>query len=92
MIWDGSPIHRSRVVRDFLAAGGARRIQLERLPGYAPDLNPDEGIWAYLKHVELRNVCSLTIDQLQAEVLRAKKRLQRKRRVVQACFEGAGLI
>ncbi|HET8627470.1 MAG TPA: hypothetical protein VFL91_08625 [Thermomicrobiales bacterium] len=34
-----------RAVKQFLADGGARRLQLEQLPGYAPDLNADEGIW-----------------------------------------------
>lgn len=43
VIWDGSPIHRSRSVKDFLASGAARRLQLEQLPGYAPDLNPTRG-------------------------------------------------
>jgi DDE superfamily endonuclease len=45
VIWDGSPIHRSGAVKDFLASGAASRVRLEQLPGYAPDLNPDEGIW-----------------------------------------------
>jgi hypothetical protein len=40
VIWDGAPIHRSKNVKEFLAEGGARRLQLERLPGYAPELNP----------------------------------------------------
>jgi DDE superfamily endonuclease len=42
LIWDGSPIHRGGAVKDFLASGAASRLQLEQLPGYAPDLNPDE--------------------------------------------------
>jgi transposase len=37
IIWDGASIHRGQAVKDFLAAGGAERILLERLPGYAPD-------------------------------------------------------
>ena len=41
VIWDGASIHRSQAVKDFLAQGGARRIHLERLPGYAPELNPE---------------------------------------------------
>jgi hypothetical protein len=45
IIWDESPIYRSKLVKAFLACGGAKRIHLEQLPGYAPDLNPDEGIW-----------------------------------------------
>ena len=54
------PIHRSRVVKNYLAAGAAERIQLERFPAYAPELNPDEGIWQYLKRVELKNVSCQT--------------------------------
>jgi len=32
IIWDGSPIHRGRAVKDFLASGAAERLQLEQLP------------------------------------------------------------
>jgi len=46
LIWDGAPIHRGQPIKDFLARGAAKRIHLEQLPGYAPDLNPVEGIWA----------------------------------------------
>ena len=42
VIWDGLPAHRSRLVKDFLAAGAAQRLRLVQLPGYAPDLNPVE--------------------------------------------------
>ena len=41
VVWDGAPIHRTQVVKDFLAQGGAARIWLEQLPAYAPELNPD---------------------------------------------------
>src|SRR5207253_10460871 len=44
VIWDGSSIHRSQAVKDFLKSGAAARLQLEQLPGYAPDLNPDERV------------------------------------------------
>jgi transposase len=30
---------------------------LKQIPSYAPDVNPDEGVWQYLKNVELKNVC-----------------------------------
>jgi DDE superfamily endonuclease len=46
VIWDGAPIHRGRPIKEFLSQGAAKRLRLEQLPGYAPDLNPDEGIWA----------------------------------------------
>ena len=47
LIWDGSPIHRANALKAFLKQGAAKRLHLEQLPGYAPDLNPDEGIWNY---------------------------------------------
>lgn len=82
VIWDGSPIHRSRIIKEFLARGGAQRLQVERLPAYAPDLNPVEYVWRYLKHVALRNVCCDTLDELQYELRLAIANLRHKRTVL----------
>ncbi|MBI4640080.1 MAG: transposase [Candidatus Tectomicrobia bacterium] len=49
---------RSQAVKDSWASGAARRLHLEQFPGYAPELNPDEGIWHDLKRVELKHVFS----------------------------------
>jgi transposase len=86
VLWDGAPLHRAQPIRDFLAAGGAARIHLEQLPAYAPELNPDEGIWNYLKHVELRNVCCDDLPELRQELRRAVARLRHKRAVLQGCI------
>ena len=90
VIWDGAPIHRGQPVKDFLAQGGARRIQLEPLPGYAPDLNPDEGIWTYLKRVELGNVCCQTLGDLRRELRLATARLRHKGSVLHGCIRACG--
>jgi transposase len=82
VIWDGSPIHRSKVVKAFLAAGGAERLWLERLPGYAPELNPVEGIWRYLKRVRLRNVCCRSLSELRYELRLATANLRHKASVL----------
>jgi hypothetical protein len=39
-----SAIHRGGAVKDFLSSGASGRLRVEQLPGYAPDLNPQEGI------------------------------------------------
>jgi transposase len=91
IIWDGLPAHHGQAVKDFLKQGAAQRIHLERLPGYAPDLNPDEGIWRYLKYVELKNLCCLTLDQLRCELRKATARLRHKTDVILACFKYARL-
>jgi transposase len=90
VIWDGAPIHRGQPIKDFLAHGAAKRRPLEQLPGYAPDLNPDEGIWNYLKRVELANVCCSDLADLALALRRAKERLRHKRTVIRACFRQAG--
>jgi transposase len=90
VIWDGSPIHRGKPVRDFLIKEGTARIKVEPLPGYAPDPNPDEGIWRYLKRVELRNMCCPTLPELRYELRLAVARLRHKRHVLRGCIKHAG--
>src|SRR5207237_4141951 len=85
LIWDGAPIHRGQEIKDFLKRGAAKRLHLEQLPGYAPDLNPDEGIWNYLKRVELGNVCCADLEQLQRELMQAKERLRHKHEIINSC-------
>jgi transposase len=92
VIWDGSPIHRGQAVKGFLAHGGARQVHLERLPGYAPDLNADEGVWNQLKYVELRNRCCLDFPHLRHHLYLAIVRLRRQPLLIQSFFEGAGLV
>ena len=91
VIWDGSPIHRSQEVKAYLADGATKYIHLERLPPYAPDLNPDEGVWNHLKYVELRNVCCLNLDHLQHQLDLAVTRLRRRPYLIRSFFAGAGL-
>lgn len=91
VIWDGAPIHRSRVVKEYLSNGAARRIHLEQLPGYAPELNPAEGIWNYLKRVELKNLCCQSISHLNYELRKAIDRLRHKTTVILGCIKQPGL-
>jgi transposase len=92
VIWDGSPIHRGQPIKDFLKRGAAKRLQLYQLPGYAPDLNPDEGIWNYLKRVELANVCCCDLEQLQRELIRARERLRHKKEIIKSCSRQCGYL
>jgi transposase len=91
VIWDGSPIHRGQKVKAYLAEGAAKQVQVERLPAYAPDLNPDEGVWNQLKYVELRNVCCLNLIHLRHQFDLAVIRLRRRPELIQSFFAGAGL-
>jgi transposase len=87
IIWDGLPAHHGHVVKDFLRQGATKRIHLERLPGYAPDLNPVEGIFHYLKYVELRNLCCQNLLVLHDQLRKAVARLRHKTDVILACIQ-----
>jgi len=90
LLWDGSPIHRAHEIKDVLKRGAAKRLPLEQLPGYAPDLNPAEGIWHYLKRVELGNICCSDLEQLHRKLLQAKERLRHKQEIINSCFRQCG--
>ena len=92
VIWDGSPIHRWGAVQEYLAAGGAKRVHLELMPGYAPDLSPlDQGCWQHLKHVEMRNLSCMDMEELHLEFHLAIGRLRQKPHLIQSFFAAAGL-
>ena len=62
LIWDGLPSHRSRKMQAWIRAQ-RRWLVVERLPGYAPELNPVEGLWGNIKGRELANLCADTLDE-----------------------------
>lgn len=91
MIWDGLPVHRSRLVREFVAGQGSQ-IQLEYLPAYAPELNPLEYIWGYCKQHELPNLCPKDFAQLSRAARRALGRMRRRPTLVESFWKQAELF
>ena len=89
--WDGAPRHRRQVMKECLAPGAAQRVHVERLPAYAPELNPGEGRWAQLTGVELRKLCGVNLPHLRRELRDAVKRGRRTPRMLKGGFQGAGL-
>jgi transposase len=92
VIWDGSPSHRCQAIKAFLASPAGQGVHLEQLPAYAPELNPAEGVWNYLKRVELKNVIWQHLGQLSYELGKAIKRLRQKPHIIRACIALAGLV
>ena len=75
VIWDGLPAHRSRLVQHWVASQRAR-LELERLPAYAPELNPVEYLWGYWKQHELPNFCPKNFAELSDHARRALRRMR----------------
>jgi transposase len=90
VIWDGIPTHRSRIVKAYLADGAAKRIHLEQLPGYAPDLNPTEWVWSYLKLTGLANCACDHLPDLKVLIKNSKRRMQHRPQLIQAFVRNAG--
>lgn len=88
LLWDNSKTHQGPLIRDFLERHP--RLQIERFPPYAPELNPDEGVWNHTKR-ELANGQSRSADELQAHLLEALTGLQRSQRHLRACIHRSGL-
>jgi transposase len=68
VIRDGGSNHKGPLVRELLTR--FPRLHLERLPGYAPDLNPVEMIWSYLKYGLMANFVPRHVKHLN-KVVRA---------------------
>jgi len=91
VVWDGSPIHRRAEVNQFVEAVGAESLLVERLPAYAPDLNPVEWLWRHLKQVEMANLVCIDLEELHEEFHLAVGRVRQKPRLMPSFFEGAEL-
>ena len=77
LIWDGLPVHRSKDVQAYLKRQ-AHWLTVERLPGYAPELNPLEDLWANFDACELANFVPDDLDQLARQVRRGLRRVRRR--------------
>jgi transposase len=76
LYWDGVPPHKSKKVKEFIDQHP--RLQIRRLPPYSPDLNPDEGVWDYVKTRELPNLTVKDTTELIRKVRGALRKMQRR--------------
>lgn len=90
IIWDGLKAHRSRLVRDYLDRIEGQ-IQIVFLPPYAPDLNPVEYLWAWLKRHALANFCPDHLGQLRTTARNKLKSAQHRPTIIAACWQQADL-
>lgn len=85
LIVDRHPAHVAAAVRRFVHEN-RRRLRLHFLPGYAPNLNPDEHVWGYLKGLFRRDPVHPDEDLAKA-VHYSMKQIQRHRELVKTFFE-----
>jgi transposase len=66
VLLDNSSTHKGAPLEQLL--GQHRRLRIEHFPSYAPELNPDEGVWSLAKR-ELANSCPNDVDELMEDIL-----------------------
>jgi hypothetical protein len=89
LIWDNLNTHISAVMRAFTDAHDDW-LTVVRLPAYAPDLNPAEGVWANMKN-GLGNLAVSSVDQLTAVVRNRLKRIQYRPALIDGFLAQTGL-
>ncbi|MBI2891756.1 MAG: IS630 family transposase [Nitrospirae bacterium] len=88
LLWDGGSIHNGPKIQAFLKRH--LRLRVERFPGYAPDLNPDEFVWNNLDHA-LSNGRPDHLAGLRENLRRSVRRLQQSQRLLRACINASDL-
>lgn len=91
LLWDRARIHRCRALADWRILDTKDRLQIEHFPAYAPEVDPQEYVWHHLKHVELRNLTSTSLEQLRAQMQDATARLRRRVGLLKNFLRQAGL-
>ena len=91
LVWDGLPAHKSQKMKEYLHSQRSW-LRIERLPGYAPDLNPVETLWGNVKGQELANRCSKDLDEVVTSVESGFKRVRESRTLPFSFLKHAGLI
>jgi len=85
ILWDAIPIHRAKPVIHFLHQH--REIVPELLPRYAPDLNPVDKVWFYVKYDRLPNFAPPRLSDLRVQVKRELHWLQQRPKVLKSLFQ-----
>jgi transposase len=90
LVLDNVSFHKAQVVKDYVASLDGR-LKLFFLPGYAPELNPDEWVWNNVKHNDIKRRGIQRGSELFEIVTRALERLQRLPETIRGFFQDPAL-
>jgi len=90
VVWDGGPMHKGDPIRQTQEVY-SDRITLERLPPYAPMLNPVEPLWSWLKYGRLSNFAPRDAVELNQRVFAELIQIRRDQKMLRALFHASDL-
>jgi len=85
LILDNSPVHSSGEVQKYVESS-RRRLRIFFLPPYAPELNPDEHVWNYLKNHKIGRQTTKSQHELFTRITKVMKTLQRSVEKIKSFF------
>ena len=85
LVVDGLPAHKKANVREYIASTRGK-LSMHVLPGYAPDLNPDELVWSYVKRTGVARNPLRAGEKLELRIEKQLHDVQRNRRLVRSFF------
>lgn len=85
LIVDGHPTHKAKKVKQFIESLNGQ-VSLHLLPGYSPELNPDEWVWRNLKSGVMGKLQHLTKQTMKMEAISHLRRLQKQPDIVRSFF------
>jgi transposase len=89
VLWDRGSMHHGPEIRQVLQRH--QRLQLEELPPYAPELNPVEQIWKYLKWDKLCNFAPWDSNELEQTAFQELQAIRYDREQLRSFWEVSDL-
>ena len=86
LVVDGLPAHKKAVVKAYVASTEGR-LTLHFLPGYAPDLNPDELVWSHAKRTGVARKPLMKGEKLQERVHEQLQKISENKKLVRSFFK-----
>ena len=83
---DSLPAHKTALVKNYVASTEGR-LTLHFLPGYAPDLNPDELVWSYVKRTGTARCPLQKGEKLRDKIEEQLTKLQKVPRLIRSFFK-----
>ena len=85
LVLDGLPAHKTTLVKDYVASTKGM-LTLHFLPGYAPELNPDEMVWSHMKRTGVARTPLRRGEKLQAKIEAQLSAIKRMPQLIRSFF------
>ncbi|MEQ1933858.1 MAG: IS630 family transposase [Fimbriimonadaceae bacterium] len=89
LVWDSIPIHSAKPVKSMLRR--RKNLTLRMFPKYAPELNPADKVWGYIKYGRLANYTPMDLEELRESVKSEMLALKRRPKLLHSFIQRAGL-